>query len=120
MPTNWTCWFSCSAISASMASSFETHRFAMLLKMRSRETHRFAMLLRMRSQALIGEVCQTLMVRSASSRVSNQEASAEALMVRVNRQAFWRTTNRRSIQPRVDGPIAAGFRGEPLVRARHV
>src|SRR5580700_7834804 len=41
------------AISTLMASSFETHRFAMLLTMRS----------------------QTLMVRSASSRVSNHEAT---------------------------------------------
>jgi hypothetical protein len=37
----------------SIASSFETHRFAMLLRMRS----------------------ETLMVRSASSRVSNHEAT---------------------------------------------
>ena len=39
-----------------MASSFETQRFALLLRTRS----------------------QTLMVRSASSRVSNHEASGEA------------------------------------------
>ncbi len=39
-----------------MASSFETHRFAMLLRMRS----------------------QTLMVRSAPSRVSNHEASGDS------------------------------------------
>jgi len=44
-----------------MASSFETHRFALLLWMRS----------------------QTLMVRSAPSRVSNHEASAEVTMIRV-------------------------------------
>jgi hypothetical protein len=43
-----------------MASSFETHRFATLLWMRS----------------------QTLMVRSAPSRVSNHEASGEATMIR--------------------------------------
>src|SRR5580700_3285709 len=41
------------AISTLMASSFETHRFAMLLRTRS----------------------ETLMVRSASSRVSNYEAT---------------------------------------------
>ena len=39
-----------------MASSFETHRFATLLRMRS----------------------QTLMVRSASSRVSNHEATVRS------------------------------------------
>jgi len=51
-----------------MASSFETHRFAMLLK---------------------DEVSyQTLMVRSASSRVSNHEASGEATMIRVNRKTL--------------------------------
>jgi|GEM_PF-1145699 len=64
MPTNWIYWFS--AISASMASSFETHRFAMLLWMRS----------------------ETLMVRSASSRVSNHKASEEATMIRVNRKTL--------------------------------
>src|SRR5665213_3701772 len=46
-----------------MASSFETHRCAMLLRTRS----------------------QTLMVRSAPSRVSNDEASGGATMIRVNR-----------------------------------
>jgi hypothetical protein len=50
-----------------MASSFETHRFAMLLRMRSQS--------------------QTLMVRSASSRVSNHEATGEAAMSRAN----WKT-----------------------------
>jgi hypothetical protein len=49
-----------------MASSFETHRFAMLLRMRS----------------------ETLMVRSASSRVSNHEATGEEdAMIRAN----WKT-----------------------------
>jgi hypothetical protein len=48
-----------------MASSFETHRFAMLLRMRS----------------------ETLMVRSASSRVSNHEATGEDAMIRAN----WKT-----------------------------
>jgi hypothetical protein len=52
--------------SKSMASSFETHRFAMLPRMRS----------------------QTLMVRSATSRVSNHEASGEATMIRANRSVF--------------------------------
>ena len=47
------------AISALMASSFETHGFAMLLGMRS----------------------QTLMVRSAPSPVSNREASGEATTI---------------------------------------
>jgi hypothetical protein len=47
-----------------MASSFETHRFAMFLRMRN----------------------QTLMVRSAPSRVSNHEASGEATTIRVNRE----------------------------------
>jgi hypothetical protein len=47
-----------------MASSFETHRFAMLLRMRS----------------------QNLMVRSASSRVSNHEARTGAAMIRANRK----------------------------------
>jgi len=47
-----------------MASSFETHRVAMLLRMRS----------------------QILMVRSAPLRVSNHEASGEATMIRVNRE----------------------------------
>jgi len=42
-----------------MASSFETHRFATLLRIRS----------------------QPLMVRSAPSRVSNHEASGEAIQV---------------------------------------
>jgi len=55
-----------SAISTSMASSFETHRFAMLLWMRS----------------------QTLMVRSALSRVSNHEAPGVAAMIRVNRKTL--------------------------------
>jgi hypothetical protein len=49
-----------------MASSFETHRFAMLLRMGSR----------------------TLMVRSAASRVSNHEASGEATMIRVDRKTL--------------------------------
>jgi hypothetical protein len=48
-----------------MASSFETHRFALLLGMRSK----------------------TLMV-SALSRVSNHEASGEATMIRVNRKTL--------------------------------
>jgi hypothetical protein len=39
------------------------------------------MLLRMRSQ--------TLMVRSASSRVSNHEATGEAAMTRTNRKTLW-------------------------------
>jgi hypothetical protein len=56
-----------------MASSIETHRFALLLGMRS-ET------LTVRSQ--------TLMVRSAPSRVSNHEASGAATMIRVNRKAL--------------------------------
>jgi hypothetical protein len=46
-----------------MASSFETHRFAMLLRMRS-------------SDLMEGAIrSQTLMVRSASSRVSNHDAT---------------------------------------------
>jgi|GEM_PF-2177014 len=50
------------------ASSFEAHRFAMLHQ---------------------DEVSyQTLMVRSASSRVSNHEASGEATMIRVNRKTL--------------------------------
>ena len=49
-----------SAVSTSMAPSFETHRFAMLLWMRP----------------------ETLMVRSAATpRVSNHEAAAEATMI---------------------------------------
>jgi len=49
-----------------MASSFETHRFAMLLRTRFHY--------------------QTLMVRSRALRgVSNYEASGEATMIRVNR-----------------------------------
>ena len=39
-------------------------------------------------QPLIGAVCQTLMVRSASSRVSNHEASGAAAMIRVNRKTL--------------------------------
>jgi len=55
-----------SQISASTASSFETHRFAMLLRMRA----------------------QTLMVRSRALRgVSNHEASGEATMIQVNWKA---------------------------------
>jgi len=51
-----------------MASSFETHRFAMLLWMRT----------------------QTLMVRSRALRgVSNHEASAEATTIRVNRKGLY-------------------------------
>jgi hypothetical protein len=46
-----------------MASSFETHRFAMLLRMKS----------------------QTLMVRSAFSRISNHEAMEGAVMIRATR-----------------------------------
>jgi len=57
-----------------MASSFETHRFAMLL--------------RMRFQTLMARF-QTLMVRSAPSRVSNHEASGEATVIRVNRKTLW-------------------------------
>jgi len=49
-----------------MASSFETHRFAMLLWMRS----------------------ENVMVRSAPSRVSNHEASGEATMIPVNRKTL--------------------------------
>ena len=49
-----------------MGSSFETHRFAMLLRMRS----------------------QTLMVRSASLRVSNHEATGGAASIRANRKMF--------------------------------
>ena len=49
-----------------MASSFETHRCAMLLRTRS-----------------------TLMVRSAPSRVSNHVASGEATMIRVNLKTLW-------------------------------
>ncbi len=60
-----------SAISTSMAASFETHRFAMLL--------------RMRSQTPMVRT-ETLMVRSAPSRVSNHEASGVATMIRVNRK----------------------------------
>jgi len=57
-----------------MASSFETHRFAMLLRMRS-ET------LMVRSP--------THMVKSRAFRgVSNHEASAEATKIRVNRKAL--------------------------------
>jgi len=48
------------------ASSFRTHRFAMLLRLRS----------------------QTLMVRSAPSRVSNHEASGEATTIGVNRKTL--------------------------------
>jgi hypothetical protein len=50
------------------------------------------MLLRMRSQTLervfagLRTRSQTLMVRSASSRVSNHEAPAEAAMIRANRK----------------------------------
>jgi hypothetical protein len=47
-----------------MASSFETHRFALLLRMRT----------------------QTLIVRSRLRGVSNHEASGEATMIRVNRK----------------------------------
>jgi hypothetical protein len=51
-----------------MASSFETHRFAMLLRMRSSSWMR----------------CQTLMVRSrALGGVSNHEATEEAAMTTV-------------------------------------
>jgi hypothetical protein len=53
------------AFSTSMASSFETHRFAMLLRIRS----------------------QTHMVRSASSRVSNHEATGEAA-IQANRKTL--------------------------------
>jgi len=50
-----------------MASSFETHRFALLLRMRT----------------------QTLMVRSRALRgVSNHEASGEATTIRVNRKTL--------------------------------
>jgi hypothetical protein len=59
-----------SRISSSVASSFETHRFAMLLSMRSK--------------VLVSH--QTLMVRSAPSRVSNHEASGEATVIRPNRK----------------------------------
>ena len=59
-------WSSEGPSSELMASSFETHRFAMLLRMR---TYR------------------TLMVRSRALRgVSNHEASGEATMIRVNRK----------------------------------
>jgi hypothetical protein len=50
-----------------MASSFETHRFAMLLRIRT----------------------QSLMVRSRALRgVSNHEATGEATMIRVNRKTL--------------------------------
>jgi hypothetical protein len=39
-------------------------------------------------QRPIGEVCQTLMVRSAPPRVSNHEASGAAAMIRVNRKTL--------------------------------
>jgi hypothetical protein len=52
------------------------------------ETHRFAMLLRMRSQTLMVRT-QTLMVRSRALRgVSNHEASGEATTNRVKRIAL--------------------------------
>jgi hypothetical protein len=58
-----------------MASSFETHRFAMLL--------------RMRTSSWAQRFCQTLMVRSRALRgVSNHEASGEATMIRVNRKTL--------------------------------
>jgi len=100
-----------------MASSFETHRFAMLLRMRgntglilrslrskrlegwtqqldsrpSFETREDAFL-RMRSEIYSQTLrmrSQTLMVRSASSRVSNHEATGEAAMIRANRKMHW-------------------------------
>jgi hypothetical protein len=89
-----------------MASSFETHRFA-ILRMRSQtlmvrsassrvsnhETRGFILRDASLSDApqdevfFPDEVCQTLMVRSAAApRVSNHEASGEATMTREKRQ----------------------------------
>src|SRR6185437_1553806 len=63
------------ATSTSTASSFETHRFALLLWMRTR----------------------TLMVRSASSRVSNHDAGCARAAGMPARKSFRATDNRWDI-----------------------
>jgi hypothetical protein len=60
-----------------MASSFETHRFAMLLRMRSQ-----TLMVRSASRRQVYVACVNL----ATMRVSNHEATEEAAMIQANRK----------------------------------